>query len=230
MMSLVKLDDRRKDRTGLLLQVRLHNGNRIDCSRSVVFTRRWGLGIFSLASLDRETSKQTYGDAARSQLLRLRAGSTLKVDANPPCPIVHSFSSSRERKWAFATPQIQRGDHHHGPRTYLSLCSCDPDRGTMSTSKVVVLPAPNPPAKPGPNIPPKGLTSDEAKSRLQKGGPNAMPDTSAHPLRNAERASEAFVSGVITSPRPLRVSSPRRGTDITFVGRSSTSPPSWARC
>ena len=55
----------------------------------------------------------------------------------------------------------------------------------MSTSKVVVLPAPNPPAKPGPNIPPKGLTSDEAKSRLQKDGPNAMPDTSAHPLRNA---------------------------------------------
>ena len=30
-----------------------------------------------------------------------------------------------------------------------------------------------------------GLTSDEAKSRLEKDGPNAMPDTSAHPFRNA---------------------------------------------
>jgi H+-transporting ATPase len=30
-----------------------------------------------------------------------------------------------------------------------------------------------------------GLTSDEAKSLLAKDGPNAMPDTSAHPLRNA---------------------------------------------
>lgn len=31
----------------------------------------------------------------------------------------------------------------------------------------------------------KGLTSDEARSRLAKDGPNAMPDTSAHPLRDA---------------------------------------------
>src|ERR1700728_4774420 len=30
-----------------------------------------------------------------------------------------------------------------------------------------------------------GLTSDEAHSRLQKDGPNAMPDVSAHPIRNA---------------------------------------------
>jgi hypothetical protein len=32
---------------------------------------------------------------------------------------------------------------------------------------------------------PKGLTSEEARGRLEKDGPNAMPDTSAHPLRNA---------------------------------------------
>jgi H+-transporting ATPase len=32
---------------------------------------------------------------------------------------------------------------------------------------------------------PDGLTSDEASRRLQADGPNAMPDTSAHPLRNA---------------------------------------------
>ncbi len=42
-----------------------------------------------------------------------------------------------------------------------------------------------PPAKPIQRIDSKGLTSDEAHSRLQKDGPNAMPDVSAHPLRNA---------------------------------------------
>jgi H+-transporting ATPase len=38
---------------------------------------------------------------------------------------------------------------------------------------------------PVPTIAANGLTSDEAKSRLQKDGCNAMPDTSDHPLRNA---------------------------------------------
>ena len=32
---------------------------------------------------------------------------------------------------------------------------------------------------------PIGLTSDEARRRLEHFGPNAMPDTSAHPLRMA---------------------------------------------
>src|ERR1700677_1039111 len=32
---------------------------------------------------------------------------------------------------------------------------------------------------------PTGLTSDEARRRLEQSGPNAMPDTSAHPLRMA---------------------------------------------
>jgi H+-transporting ATPase len=40
-------------------------------------------------------------------------------------------------------------------------------------------------AKPGQDISLTGLTSDEAHTRLEKDGPNAMPDTSAHPLRNA---------------------------------------------
>jgi H+-transporting ATPase len=31
----------------------------------------------------------------------------------------------------------------------------------------------------------KGLSSDEARAHLEKDGPNAMPDTSTHPLRNA---------------------------------------------
>src|ERR1022692_1979048 len=43
----------------------------------------------------------------------------------------------------------------------------------------------NPPAKPVQNIASSGLTSAEAHSRLQKDGPNAMPDVSAHPLRSA---------------------------------------------
>ncbi len=33
--------------------------------------------------------------------------------------------------------------------------------------------------------PPTGLTSDEARRRLAKSGPNAMPDTALHPLRRA---------------------------------------------
>src|SRR6202453_5231647 len=43
----------------------------------------------------------------------------------------------------------------------------------------------NPPAKPVQNVTANGLTSAEACSRLQKDGPNAMPDVSAHPLRHA---------------------------------------------
>jgi H+-transporting ATPase len=34
-------------------------------------------------------------------------------------------------------------------------------------------------------LPTGGLTSDEARSRLEKSGPNAMPDTGSHPLRAA---------------------------------------------
>ena len=40
-------------------------------------------------------------------------------------------------------------------------------------------------AVPVKSVEPNGLTSDAAKIRLDKDGPNAMPDTSAHPLRNA---------------------------------------------
>lgn len=51
------------------------------------------------------------------------------------------------------------------------------------------IPASNPlPAKPPAAVvaaSPSGLSSDEARLRLQKSGLNAMPDTSIHPLRNA---------------------------------------------
>ena len=34
-------------------------------------------------------------------------------------------------------------------------------------------------------LPPAGLTSEEARQRLEKFGPNAVPDTALHPLRRA---------------------------------------------
>jgi H+-transporting ATPase len=40
-------------------------------------------------------------------------------------------------------------------------------------------------ASPAHETAPTGLTGEEARARLEKDGPNAMPDTSAHPLRNA---------------------------------------------
>ncbi len=55
----------------------------------------------------------------------------------------------------------------------------------MSIATSSATPIPTPPATPDRNSTSKGLTSDEASSRLEKDGPNAMPDTSAHPLRNA---------------------------------------------
>jgi H+-transporting ATPase len=44
---------------------------------------------------------------------------------------------------------------------------------------------PNQAQKPAECLNSNGLTSDEARVRLEKDGPNAMPDTSAHPFRNA---------------------------------------------
>jgi H+-transporting ATPase len=43
-----------------------------------------------------------------------------------------------------------------------------------------------PPQSSAKDVPPStGLTGDEARSRLEKSGPNAMPDTALHPLRRA---------------------------------------------
>ena len=55
----------------------------------------------------------------------------------------------------------------------------------MSATTVVAPALPSEPVKPTREAPSKDLTSDEARARLAKDGPNAMPDTSAHPLRNA---------------------------------------------
>jgi H+-transporting ATPase len=52
----------------------------------------------------------------------------------------------------------------------------------MTAAVTTVLPTP---AKPAQNAPSDGLSSEEARSRLEKDGPNSMPDTSAHPFRNA---------------------------------------------
>ncbi|MGA3033714.1 MAG: HAD-IC family P-type ATPase [Terracidiphilus sp.] len=55
----------------------------------------------------------------------------------------------------------------------------------MSATSVINPISTSQPPAPSENITNKGLTSDEARARLEKDGPNAMPDTSAHPLRNA---------------------------------------------
>jgi H+-transporting ATPase len=55
----------------------------------------------------------------------------------------------------------------------------------LSVSSVLSPASSSQAEKPAQGAAPKGLTSDEARARLEKDGPNAMPDTSAHPLRNA---------------------------------------------
>jgi H+-transporting ATPase len=55
----------------------------------------------------------------------------------------------------------------------------------MAEESGVVLASSLTGAVPVKNVQPNELTGDEARIRLEKDGPNAMPDTSAHPLRNA---------------------------------------------
>jgi len=55
----------------------------------------------------------------------------------------------------------------------------------MSAVKTETVALPCPQARPVENTVPIGLTSVAASICLQKDGPNAMPDTSAHPFRNA---------------------------------------------
>jgi len=51
--------------------------------------------------------------------------------------------------------------------------------------KAATVALPIPPVTSVQDTVPSGLSSDAASNRLQKDGPNAMPDTSVHPLRNA---------------------------------------------
>ena len=55
----------------------------------------------------------------------------------------------------------------------------------VSLTSLVAPASSSPAVKPAPDVAPAGLTNEEARTRLEKDGPNAMPDTSAHPLRNA---------------------------------------------
>ena len=66
----------------------------------------------------------------------------------------------------------------------------------MSATTNISPAPPSQPPKPVQDIPSKGLTSDEARARLEKDGPNAIPDTSAHPLRNALAKFWAPVTGL----------------------------------
>jgi H+-transporting ATPase len=54
-----------------------------------------------------------------------------------------------------------------------------------TTAPATAIAIPAKPAAVANDDPPGGLTSDEARRRLQTSGPNAMPDTSMHPLRMA---------------------------------------------
>jgi len=55
----------------------------------------------------------------------------------------------------------------------------------VSSSSVVASASDAQAEQPAHDVAPEGLSSDEAHARLEKDGPNAMPDTSTHPLRNA---------------------------------------------
>ena len=55
----------------------------------------------------------------------------------------------------------------------------------MSVTSVVTPASSSQAVKPAQDVAAKGLTSNEARARLEKDGPNATPDTSAHPLRDA---------------------------------------------
>jgi len=55
----------------------------------------------------------------------------------------------------------------------------------LNTNSVGVSTSPRQPVRPVQDVASTGLTSDEARTRLEKDGPNAVPDTSAHPLCNA---------------------------------------------
>jgi hypothetical protein len=55
----------------------------------------------------------------------------------------------------------------------------------MSADTAAAVASRNPPATAVQNVALDGLTSNVARSRLEQDGPNATPDTSVHPLRNA---------------------------------------------
>jgi H+-transporting ATPase len=55
----------------------------------------------------------------------------------------------------------------------------------MSANGVTAVVSPTQSPKPIQDSSATGLTSNEARTRLDKDGPNAMPDSSAHPFRNA---------------------------------------------
>src|ERR1700691_3735397 len=55
----------------------------------------------------------------------------------------------------------------------------------MTPAATLAPPPPSPAAAPPQSPQTSGLSSVEARSRLQRFGPNSMPDTSAHPIRSA---------------------------------------------
>ncbi len=66
---------------------------------------------------------------------------------------------------------------------------------------------------------PTGLTSDEARRRLQRFGPNAMPDTALHPLRMAMIAGNFLAMSLTTdNVRPSPMPNSWRIGRLTMAG------------
>jgi H+-transporting ATPase len=77
--------------------------------------------------------------------------------------------------------------------------------GFSFSEEAVLGTAPNSPKTPISNPTSAGLSSEAASVRLQKDGPNAMPDTSAHPFRNALSKFWAPVPWLLEASTVLQV-------------------------
>src|SRR3984957_4649319 len=112
-------------------------------------------------------------------------------------PKVVSMSSSRRDAVApFSLRMFRRRRDRHGPVTNSPLHGRRSRPGTSSSPEVSAAEnqsrevegqtCPSTATAKAPEVISKGgLTTDEARSRLARSGPNAMPDTSAHPIRRA---------------------------------------------
>src|ERR1700734_3755586 len=108
-----------------------------------------------------------------------------------------SMSSSRRDTGApFSLRMFRRRRDRHGPVTNSPLHGRRSRPGTSSSPEVSAAEnqsrevegqtCPSTATAKAPEVISKGgLTTDEARRRLAKSGPNAMPDTSAHPIRRA---------------------------------------------
>ena len=105
-------------------------------------------------------------------------------------------SSRRDTVAPFSPRMFRRRRHRHGPVTNSALHGRRSRPGTSSSPEVSAAEnqsreveaqtCPSTATAKAPEVISKGgLTTDEARRQLAKSGPNAMPDTRAHPMRMA---------------------------------------------